>query len=558
MEGRLLTPLAPKPVPQLVPPRFRLDLHCSYHQGPGHDTDHCNALRHAIQDLIDQGLVNLGQPSVTTNPLPAHSTHAVPPPLGDIHHINLIEDDSIHMLSLDDGLPESIVLHDNFDSFYTFGYWMSGYLCPFTLWLEDDDSNGRDIQIVTHSGRIAQPPPPAVRPFEGTTSHEEVRREDDEVLRQLQSTQARISIWSLLASSSTHRDALIRALIQIRVKTTIIYEWGIEVVPNKIKAILDMLVPRIEKKIRGFLDMALGYMLAQIDDSRKERAIYYLMHLISRLDLLRYLFDRLALTGRLMRWLILLTDFDIQYVSRSLLRKMVHVLRWCSHQSGYGIGVMLVSPQGDHILRSVRLAFSERRPTTNNIVEYEACILGLETALEFCIKQMEVFGDSNLNWFADALATLTSSVDIPIDVVVRPLLIELRSTPTYYCLIGEVEVQDDLPCTYLEVATAKDRRALRQLATRFVICGDTLYRRSTDGIRATYRKWADHDFKNESGLHIESGQITAEAHPGAYGKKIKGDPITYQTRYDRILGKSPSKPHIMDFPYPRARRKKWK
>ena len=80
---------------------------------------------------------------------------------------------------------------------------------PFTLWPEDDDSEGREIQIVIRSGRIAQPPPPAVRPFEGTASHEEVRREDDEVLRQLQSTQARISIWSLLTSSSTHRDALI-------------------------------------------------------------------------------------------------------------------------------------------------------------------------------------------------------------------------------------------------------------------------------------------------------------------------------------------------------------
>ncbi|KAL6318082.1 hypothetical protein AAG906_035227 [Vitis piasezkii] len=36
--------------------------------------------------------------------------------------------------------------------------------------------------------------------------------------------------------------------------------------------------------------------------------------------------------------------------------------------------------------------------------------------------------------------------------------------------------------TYPEVATAKDRRALRNLATRFVICGDTLYRRSADGV----------------------------------------------------------------------------
>nr|CAN77310.1 hypothetical protein VITISV_017493 [Vitis vinifera] len=91
---------------------------------------------------------------------------------------------------------------------------------PFTLWPEDDDSDGREIQIVTRSGRIAQPPPLAVRPFEGATSHEEVRREDDEVFRQLQSTQGRISIWSLLASSSTHRDALIRALSQISVETT--------------------------------------------------------------------------------------------------------------------------------------------------------------------------------------------------------------------------------------------------------------------------------------------------------------------------------------------------
>ena len=41
-------------------------------------------------------------------------------------------------------------------------------------------------------------------------------------MRRLQSTQARISIWNLLASSSTHRDALIQALSQIRVETTTI------------------------------------------------------------------------------------------------------------------------------------------------------------------------------------------------------------------------------------------------------------------------------------------------------------------------------------------------
>ena len=172
---------------------------------------------------------------------------------------------------------------------------------------------------------------------------------------------------------------------------------------------------------------------------------------------------------------------------------MTNLSRWCmyfdsaTNQLGYRIGVMLVSPRDDNISRSVCLTFSDRHPITNKIVEYEACILGLETALELGIRQMEVFGDSNLvlrqiqgdwktrdvklrpyhaylellvarfddlryvhmpraqNRFADALATLACSVDIPIDVVIRPLLIELRSAPTYCCLIGETEVQDDLP-----------------------------------------------------------------------------------------------------------------
>ena len=72
-------------------------------------------------------------------------------------------------------------------------------------------------------------------------------------------------------------------------------------------------------------------------------------------------------------------------------------------------------------------------------------------------------------------------------------MIETKSVPAYYCLIGDIENQDELPwyhdiyqflsCgTYPETATSKDKRALRQLATRFVICGDALYRRSPDGL----------------------------------------------------------------------------
>ncbi|RVW78142.1 hypothetical protein CK203_049692 [Vitis vinifera] len=77
---------------------------------------------------------------------------------------------------------------------------------------------------------LQQPPPTTARPLEGTSAPKEVRRDDNEILRQLQSTQARISIWSLLASSNTHRDTLIRVLSQIRVETTTTTEGLIHMV----------------------------------------------------------------------------------------------------------------------------------------------------------------------------------------------------------------------------------------------------------------------------------------------------------------------------------------
>ena len=91
-------------------------------------------------------------------------------------------------------------------------------MAPFILFPEEYGPVHKDVQIVTRSGRVAHPPP-VDRPFSGIDDRDEIHREDDEILRQLRTTQAHISIWSLLASSSTHRDALIRALSQIRVDT---------------------------------------------------------------------------------------------------------------------------------------------------------------------------------------------------------------------------------------------------------------------------------------------------------------------------------------------------
>ena len=81
---------------------------------------------------------------------------------------------------------------------------------------------------------------------------------------------------------------------------------------------------------------------------------------------------------------------------------MTSLLGWrmyfdgATNHSGYGISFLLISPHGDHIPRSIRLTFLDRHPTTDNIVEDEACILGLETTHELEIRQIEVFGDSNM------------------------------------------------------------------------------------------------------------------------------------------------------------------
>ena len=57
--------------------------------------------------------MQLGQPSISSNPLPTYSTHAVPPPAEGIHSIDFFEfEDCIHMLSWGDQRPKPIAFDD--------------------------------------------------------------------------------------------------------------------------------------------------------------------------------------------------------------------------------------------------------------------------------------------------------------------------------------------------------------------------------------------------------------------------------------------------------------
>lgn len=99
-----LAPLAPRPLPGTLSPRFRAHEFCAFHQMAGHRTDYCASLRHTIQDLIDSGAVSspistidtdLG-PDMTADSFPAYSTHAVPPPSGLYHHVLDTQGTDIH------------------------------------------------------------------------------------------------------------------------------------------------------------------------------------------------------------------------------------------------------------------------------------------------------------------------------------------------------------------------------------------------------------------------------------------------------------------------------
>ena len=97
-------------------------------------------------------------------------------------------------------------------------------------------------------------------------------------------------------------------------------------------------------------------MLAQEDDDKNERVVYYLskrfqdyetryapieksrfafvwvvqkwrhiilpfqIWVVVRMDPLKYLFKKLALSGRLSRWLILLVEFDLKFVARKTIK----------------------------------------------------------------------------------------------------------------------------------------------------------------------------------------------------------------------------------------------
>ncbi|OMO77592.1 reverse transcriptase [Corchorus capsularis] len=167
----------------------------------------------------------------------------------------------------------------------------------------------------------------------------------------------------------------------------------------------------------------------------RQYMLYHTTMLVARLDPLRYIFVKPGLSGRIARWQVLLSEYDIVYVSQKAIKGSVvadfladrasndyepvkfefpdedlmavmnvgnevseESTKWnvyfygASNMLGHGIGAVLVSPDGDHFPATARLDF----PCTNNIAEYVVCVFGIQMAIEKKVKVLEVNGDSAL------------------------------------------------------------------------------------------------------------------------------------------------------------------
>ena len=120
------------------------------------------------------------------------------------------------------------------------------------------------------------------------------------------------------------------------------------------------------------------------------------------------------LSGRMARWAIELSEFDIQYKPRLAKKGQVladflaelprpiqnpDALGWwilnvdgASRQTGAGVGVRLKAPTGEEIEQAIRLGFS----ASNNESEYEATLAGLSLAAAVSADRLLIQSDSQL------------------------------------------------------------------------------------------------------------------------------------------------------------------
>lgn len=199
-----------------------------------------------------------------------------------------------------------------------------------------------------------------------------------------------------------------------------------------------------------------------------------------------------------------------------------------SNALGNGIRAVIISPKGCHTPFTTRLCFD----CTNNMAEYEACIMGLKAAIDLRIKILNVYGDSALvinqvkgewdtkhsnlipyqehvltlipyfeeitfehipreeNQLADALATMSSMFKVRWDSKAPMITIDRLHEPAY-CYEVDTDGVEEKPWfhkvkryledqEYPEGASINDKKFLRRFSAKFFLSNKILYKRNHD------------------------------------------------------------------------------
>ncbi|XP_057787279.1 uncharacterized protein LOC131004590 [Salvia miltiorrhiza] len=167
--------------------------------------------------------------------------------------------------------------------------------------------------------------------------------------------------------------------------------------------------------------------LALVHTARKLRP-YFQCHpiIVATTYPLKAILHKPELSGRLAKWAVELSEYDITFKPRTALKSQVladflvdftpnltlqadkeiccmteqpdQAGTWklyvdgSSNMRGSGLGLVLISPLGDVIEQSIRCEFK----ATNNEAEYEAMLAGLGLAKEMGVKRIKIFSDSQL------------------------------------------------------------------------------------------------------------------------------------------------------------------
>ncbi|XP_043697314.1 uncharacterized protein LOC122648128 [Telopea speciosissima] len=214
---------------------------------------------------------------------------------------------------------------------------------------------------------------------------------------------------------------------------------GIEANPAKIKAILEMRPPDRVKELQELTGrvVALGRFISA-SETRYNNVETYAYALITATQKLKPYFQAYTIevvtnhplkkilakndhSGRLVEWLLKLAEFDIQYKLRTTIKAQAlanFIIEYTlpeeeitpdaetsevtetwtlfvdgsSNASRCGAGLILSSPGGFSVHYALRFEFQ----TTNNGVEYEALIEGLNLAKSLIVKNIIVHSDSQL------------------------------------------------------------------------------------------------------------------------------------------------------------------